>query len=137
MVKLFVVAVLCFISLTMMGQKRTELQSSIARGKAVFENTCLACHQADASGVPNLAPPLIKTSFVLGDKTKLINIILNGLKDVEIDGERYDNPMPAFDYLTDNEVADVLTYVRNNFNNKAGGLKADEVAIVRKSKKKE
>ncbi len=87
MVKLFVVAVLCFISLTTMGQKRTELQSSIARGKAVFENTCLACHQADASGVPNLAPPLIKTSFVLGDKTKLINIILNGLKDVEIDGD--------------------------------------------------
>jgi mono/diheme cytochrome c family protein len=120
-----------------MGQKRTELQSSIARGKAVFENTCLACHQADASGVPNLAPPLIKTSFVLGDKTKLINIILNGLKDVEIDGERYDNPMPAFDYLTDTEVADVLTYVRNNFGNKASFVKAEEVAIVRKSKKKE
>ena len=137
MLKLVAVAVVCSISVITMGQKRTELQSSIARVKAVFENTCLACHQADASGVPNLAPPLIKTSFVLGDKTKLINIILNGLKDVEIDGERYDNPMPAFDYLTDNEVADVLTYVRNNFNNKAGGVKTDEVAIVRKSKKKE
>jgi len=137
MLKLVVVAVVCSISVITMGQKRTELQSSIARGKAVFENTCLACHQADASGVPNLAPPLIKTSFVLGDKTKLINIILNGLKDVEIDGERYDNPMPAFDYLTDTEVADVLTYVRNNFGNKAGFVKAEEVAIVRKSKKKE
>jgi mono/diheme cytochrome c family protein len=118
-----------------MGQKRTELQSSIERGKVVFENTCLACHQADASGVPNLAPPLIKTSFVLGDKTRLINIVLKGLKDVEIDGERYDNPMPAFDFLTDSEVADVLTYVRNNFTNKAGGVKAEEVAMVRKSKK--
>ena len=137
MLKLVAIAVVCSISLTTMGQKRTELQSSIARGKAVFENTCLACHQADASGVPNLAPPLIKTSFVLGDKTKLINIVLNGLKDVEIDGERYDNPMPAFDYLTDNEVADVLTYVRNSFSNKAGGVKAEEVSIVRKSKKKE
>jgi len=137
MLKLVAIAVVSSISVTTMGQKRTELQSSIARGKAVFENTCLACHQADASGVPNLAPPLIKTSFVLGDKTKLINIILNGLKDVEIDGERYDNPMPAFDYLTDTEVADVLTYVRNNFGNKAGFVKAEEVAIVRKSKKKE
>ncbi|HMI67502.1 MAG TPA: cytochrome c [Cyclobacteriaceae bacterium] len=137
MLKLVAIAVMCSISVITMGQKRTDLQSSIARGKAVFENTCLACHQADASGVPNLAPPLIKTSFVLGDKTKLINIILNGLKDVEIDGERYDNPMPAFDYLTDTEVADVLTYVRNNFGNKAGVVKAEEVAIVRKSKKKE
>ena len=137
MLKLVAIAVMCSISVITMGQKRTDLQSSIARGKAVFENTCLACHQADASGVPNLAPPLIKTSFVLGDKTKLINIILNGLKDVEIDGERYDNPMPAFDYLTDTEVADVLTYVRNNFGNKAGFVKAEEVAIVRKSKKKE
>ena len=137
MLKLVAIAVMCSISVITMGQKRTDLQSSIARGKAVFENTCLACHQADASGVPNLAPPLIKTSFVLGDKTKLINIILNGLKDVEIDGERYDNPMPAFDYLTDTEVAEVLTYVRNNFGNKAGVVKAEEVAIVRKSKKKE
>jgi mono/diheme cytochrome c family protein len=65
----------------------------------------------------------------------LINIVLKGLKDVEIDGERYDNPMPAFDFLTDSEVADVLTYVRNNFTNKAGGVKTEEVAMVRKSKK--
>ena len=118
-----------------MGQNQTELKSSIERGKVVFENTCMACHQADGSGVPNLAPPLIKTSFVLGDKTRLINIVLKGLKDVEIDGESYDNPMPAFDYLSDTEVADVLTYVRNNFTNKASGVKAEEVSTARKSKK--
>jgi cytochrome c len=80
-----------------MGQNRTELKSSIERGRVVFEKSCLACHQADGSGVPNLAPPLIKTSFALGDKTRLINVILKGLKDTEIDGQRYDNPMPAFD----------------------------------------
>jgi mono/diheme cytochrome c family protein len=135
MYKLFAVAALCSFSLSAIGQKRTGLQSSIERGKDVFEKSCLACHQADASGVPNLAPPLIKTSFVLGDKTRLINVVLKGLKDVEIDGERYDNPMPAFDFLTDNEVADVLTYVRNNFSNKAGGVRPEEVATVRKSKK--
>ncbi len=132
---LFAVAALCSMSLKMAGQSRSEVQSSIERGKLAFEKSCLACHQADGSGVPNLAPPLIKTSFVLGDKTRLITIIIKGLKDVEIDGERYDNPMPAFDFLTDLEIADVLTYVRNNFKNKASGVKAEEVSIVRKSKK--
>lgn len=117
-----------------MGQHRTELQSSIERGKIVYDQYCLACHQTDGSGVPQLTPPLIKTSFVRGDKTNLINIILKGLRGLEIDGERYDNPMPVFDFLSDKEVADVLTYVRNNFTNKASGVKPEEVSSVRKSK---
>jgi len=45
-------------------------KQSIEKGKLVYEQYCLTCHQVDGSGVPNLNPPLIKTSFVLGDKKK-------------------------------------------------------------------
>ena len=104
-------------------------------GKALYEQTCLACHQADGSGVPNLAPPLIEGVFVNGDKAKLISIILNGLQDVEIKGEYYANPMPAFDYLSDAQIAEVLTYVRSNFKNKGEPITASEVKEVRALKK--
>jgi mono/diheme cytochrome c family protein len=106
-------------------------QTSIERGKVVFDTYCLACHQADGSGVPMLNPPLIKSAFVDGDKTKLIGIVLNGLQGVEVNGDFYDNPMPPFNTLTDVEIADVLTFVKNNFQNKPGVVKKEEVAKVR------
>lgn len=110
----------------------TPLAASIARGKVLYQNICLACHQADGSGVPRMNPPLIKTSFVLGDKTKLITIVLKGLNDdVEIEGEYYSNPMPPQAQLKDQEIADVLTFVRNSFGNKASAVQPAEVKAVR------
>ena len=97
--------------------EKKETATPLGRGKLVYAAYCLACHQADGSGVPNLAPPLIQGTFV-PDKQRLITIVLNGMQDVEIRGEVYANPMPAFDYLSDKEIADVLTFVRSNFDNK-------------------
>lgn len=108
---------------------------SITRGKMVYEQNCLACHQADGSGVPALAPPLIKGTFVGGDTAKLIEIILDGMQGVEINGEYYANPMPAFSFLSDQEIADVLTYVRNSFSNNAGEVTKEEVTQARNEKK--
>jgi len=111
--------------------------ASIARGKKVFETYCLACHQADGTGVPRLNPPLVKTSFVLGDKKMLIGIVLNGLdQEIEIDGDVYNNVMASHDFLKDQEIADVLTYVRNSFGNKASAISPEEVAAVRAARKK-
>jgi len=110
----------------------SPLAASIARGQRVYKNVCLTCHQADGGGVPNMNPPLSKTSYVLGDKKRLIGIVLNGLKGPnEIEGETYNNSMPAQAYLTDLNVADVLTYVRNNFGNKASAIGPDEVHALR------
>jgi mono/diheme cytochrome c family protein len=117
-----------------MGQQANAIQSSIENGKNIYEQNCLACHQSDGSGVPSLTPPLIKTSFVTGDKTNLIKILLNGLKDVEVNGGSYDNPMPPFEFLSDDDIASVLTYVRRNFGNKASSVKLEDVAKARASK---
>lgn len=112
-----------------------ELLAAIGRGKSVYAQTCLTCHQADGGGVPNLNPPLIKTTYVLGDKSQLARIVLNGLKvPVEIDGDTYSNAMPAQNHLNDQQIADVLTYVRNSFGNKASQVRVAEVKAVRAGK---
>jgi len=111
------------------------IQSSITRGQAVYAQSCATCHQADGAGVPGINPPLIKTEYVLGDKNRLINIVLKGLnKELEIDGETYTNAMPPQSQLTDQQIADVLTFVRNNFSNKAGAVTAAQVKMLRGKK---
>ncbi len=108
--------------------------ASMAAGKLIYGQNCISCHQVDGYGVQNMNPPLIKTSYVLGDKTRLINILLNGLSHQEIDGETYQNVMPSHDFLTDQQIADVLTYVRNSFGNKASAVKLAEVKTLRVKK---
>ena len=109
-----------------------SIAASVARGKKVYETYCLACHQADGTGVQRMNPPLVKTQWVLGDKKRLLGIVLNGMDEpIEIDGETYSNIMAPHDFLKDQEVADVLTYVRNSFGNKASAVTAAEVKAAR------
>ncbi|MBF9237952.1 cytochrome c [Hymenobacter sp. BT683] len=110
--------------------------ASLAAGKALYAQSCLSCHQADGGGVDRMNAPLTQTTWVLGDKTRLVKVMLNGMQGVEVDGEKYANVMPAFDYLTDQQLADVLTYVRNSFGNKASALSGAEVKAVRATNKK-
>ena len=122
---------------TASSTSKADLSASISRGKVVYESQCRSCHQADGGGVPNMNPPLIKTSYVLGNKNRLIKIVVEGFKErVEIDGETFSNIMPPHPTLTDQQVADVLTYVRNSFGNKASAVKPSEVKTVRASLKK-
>jgi mono/diheme cytochrome c family protein len=101
-------------------------------GKKMYNQVCMSCHLVDGAGVPGLNPPLVKTDWVTGDKKRLINVVLKGLYDpIQIGGEEYVNPMPAMPQLTDQQVADVLTYVRNSFGNKASAVTAAEVKAQR------
>ncbi|HEY2728242.1 MAG TPA: cytochrome c [Parafilimonas sp.] len=112
------------------------VQTSKQRGNALYKKYCLTCHQADGSGVPKMNPPLIKTSYITGDKTKLIKWVLQGsVQHIQIDGEDYSNNMPAQNYLTDQQIADVLTYARSSFGNKATAVLPSEVKDVRTSLK--
>ncbi|WP_439505653.1 c-type cytochrome [Sediminibacterium sp.] len=104
-------------------------------GKKVYDMYCQACHQADGNGVPRLNPPLAGTVYVTGSKTRLIDIVLKGLSDpLEINGEEYNNPMAAHSFLTDQQIADVLTYIRNSFGNKADIVTVAEVKKQRAKK---
>ena len=114
----------------------TSLKTSIARGKEIYLTQCLACHQVDGGGVPHLNPPLDGSANVKGkDKTKLILTVLNGLKGVELEDETYSAIMVPHKELTDQQIADVLTYVRNSWSNKASQVTAAEVKAVRAKNK--
>jgi len=109
-------------------------KGSLNAGKAIYTQSCVTCHQADGGGVGNLNPSIIKTSYVLGNKTRLINVVLKGLSQQDVDGEKYSNAMPPLNYLTDKQIADVLTYVRNSFGNKASVVTAEDVKKTRGKK---
>ena len=107
--------------------------ASAARGKTVYLQRCMVCHQADGGGVPKLNAPLDASSAVNGsDVSKLIKYIVKGFADrVEIDGELYSNAMPAAADLTDQQIADVLTFIRSNWSNKAGPVTTLQVKQTR------
>jgi glucose/arabinose dehydrogenase len=106
--------------------------TELLAGKQVYDKFCVACHMNNGKGAPGMNPPLAATDFVTGDKKRLIGIILNGLSEpTVINGETYNNAMPSHAFLTDQQIADVLTYIRNTFGNKAEGIKPEEVLAAR------
>lgn len=101
-------------------------------GQAVYNKYCLICHQSNGSGVPGLNSPLIGTEYVLGDKNRLLKIILNGSEDgLELNDSEYANVMPSFRALSDEQIAEVATYIRNSFGNNGSLIDAKDVKEVR------
>ena len=131
----FYLAALLVFSVTACTKKSSDaevaLSTSVSSGEKVYKQYCLTCHQIDGGGAPPMNPSLIKTSFVLGTADKLVPVVLNGMSGQEIDGEYYQNIMPPLTFLTDKEIADVLTYVRNSFGNTAPMITEGEVKVVR------
>lgn len=120
-------------------KQQPGITASVQRGKQVYVLTCLTCHQEDGMGVQRMNPTLVKTKWVLGDKKALCGIVLHGLNggEIEIDGDYFHNRMPPqASLLTDQQIADVLTYVRNSFGNKAGAVTLADVRAARSVKKK-
>jgi mono/diheme cytochrome c family protein len=111
--------------------KKSPFRLSIDSGRKIYTLQCLACHQIDGLGAPPMNPPLTGKR-VLGEKKKLIEIVILGLAThEEIDGTKYQNVMPPHPEMKDQEIADVLTYIRNSFGNKAQSVKASEVKSAR------
>ncbi len=104
-------------------------------GKKIYETRCLVCHQADGGGVPNMNAPLDGSSNLVGnDIARLVKIIRYGYNErIALDGYYYTNAMTANPDLKDADIADVLSYVRNNWTNKASNI---TVAQVQQAKRK-
>jgi mono/diheme cytochrome c family protein len=133
----FIVLLVAVAGIMIAAQTKPVPKKNMEAGKKVYDTYCLVCHQQDGAGVPRMNPPLIKTSFVLGDKKKLINIVLKGMnEEVEIEGNYYTNVMAPHDFLQDQEIADLLSFVRNSFGNKASMVSAAEVKAERAKIKK-
>ncbi len=109
-----------------------EVTQKVEAGKQVYTQYCLACHQADGNGVQGAFPPLSQSDWVNGDNTRLITVLLNGLQGpIEVKGQQYNSMMPTHSFLSDEQIADVLTYVRNSFDNDGGEITLEEVKKTR------
>lgn len=112
-----------------------QTEELVHPGKAVYTKYCLTCHQADGSGVPGMHPPLGPGSWTGKDPKELIAIMMKGLSGkIEVDGEIYKGFMPSHAQLTDEEIADVLTYIRISFGNSFDPVDAALVKKVRSGK---
>ena len=111
------------LSLPIFGQ---DLASSISRGQTVYEINCQACHMATGLGIEGVFPPLVGTK-ILSEKTRLIQVIVNGISGpIEVLGVSYNGMMNGYP-LSDEEVADVLTYIRNTWGNKGDQIRPGEI----------
>ncbi len=113
----------------------THTEEHLVEGQKLYMANCATCHRPDGQGVEGLIPPLSRTDWVTGDKGRLIQLILNGLSDpIVVNGIKYEHEMPSFAHLSDDQLANILTFIRQSFENNAGAVIAGEVYEERKRK---
>lgn len=107
--------------------KTRTFEERMALGERVFNQICAACHQPNGMGVPSAFPPLAKSDFLMADTDRAIHIIVNGLQGpIVVNGKKFNSVMPAVK-LSNDEIANVLTYVRNSFGNEGGKVSRQQV----------
>ena len=108
-----------------------SLPESVKRGKSVYEGNCISCHMENGEGLEGAFPPLAKTGR-LTDKKRLVKIIYNGLEGpITVNGKEYNNQMNPL-ALSEQEVTDVLNYIRNSWGNKHQQMKVSEIKELAK-----
>lgn len=101
-------------------------------GQKIYNTYCASCHQQNGLGDGNRFPPLVGAEQVTGDKGQLISILLKGLQgEISVKGKSYNDVMPAYNFLSDKELSELLTFVRERFGNGASPIRRDEVERIR------
>lgn len=104
----------------------------IAKGKQVYMQTCFVCHQVDAQGLAGQIPPLAASDYLMADKERSIRWVLQGGSgEITVNNKKYNGVMAPLNNLTDEEVSNVLTFIRNSFGNTGDSVTIDEVRRVR------
>lgn len=103
-------------------------------GQALFAGTCSTCHQPNGQGMEGVFPPLAKSDWIAADPTRLPRVILHGLNGpLKVNGKDYASVMPPMSQLTDDEVANISTYVLNSWGNPGGRVTTEQAAQARKA----
>lgn len=136
--KLFPVLFASVITSSQLHAQDATLEARKQAGQQVYATICLACHQPTGAGLPGMFPPLAGSDWITAKKPdRLIRLVLHGVAGpISVNGRPFPTPapiMPPQSTLTDQQVADVLTYVRAAFGNGATQVSAGEVAAVRQA----
>lgn len=124
------------VSKTNVSEKTSTIKKEILnnpdKGKIIYNKVCVACHQAEGQGIPNAFPPLAKSDYLNKDVNKAIKVVANGLSgEINVNGKKYNSVMPNPN-LSDQDIADVLTYVYSSWGN---SKKVVTTAMVKAQKK--
>ena len=117
------------------GGEQPEQLSPKDRGKKIFAANCQTCHQANGQGIPGQYPPLAGSEFTTGGSRRMGMIVLKGLQGpVKVKGQQYGTAVmqPWDKTLTDQKIADVMTYERSDWGNQASPVTAEQIAALRK-----
>lgn len=107
------------------------LEDRMKMGKTVYTQSCAACHQPDGAGIPGAFPPLAKSDFLNADKKRAIGIVKNGLTgEITVNGSKYNSVMPSLG-LSDEDIANVLTYIYGSWDNSKKVVTPQESAAVK------
>jgi mono/diheme cytochrome c family protein len=110
-----------------------ERTMNIDKGEQLYNTYCRSCHQGNGMGDGNRYPPLVNSEWVNGDKKRLISVLLKGLEGpIKVLGKEYNNVMPKFNFLNNQQLADLMTYVRKSYSNNKSPVNKEEVANARK-----
>lgn len=111
-----------------------EQQQMFEEGKKLFSVTCAACHQLHGNGMEGLAPPLAGSEWANGSVDRIIRIVLHGLNGpITVEGKQYNLVMPGLPVFNDQQIASILTYVRNEWENSASPVQPEKVREVREA----
>ena len=106
---------------------------TMKRGQAVYNRTCLACHQPTGLGLPPVFPPLAGSEWIAKGASIAVRNILHGMQGpVTVKGATYNGVMPPVSGLSDKDIADVVTYVNNSWGNTGPTVTDAEVAAIKK-----
>ncbi len=132
---------LLVLSFSSSAQDAAPAAESLTRGQTVYMQVCFACHQPTGLGLPGMFPPLASSDWVGTKKPdRMIRMVLHGFTGpLTLNGKPFTTPAPMMPpqgaMLSDKQIADVLTYVRSSFGNKASAVTPDQVQAVRDSEK--
>jgi nitrite reductase (NO-forming) len=109
------------------------VDEQIKAGQALFAGTCSTCHQSNGQGLAGVFPPLAKSDYIAQDPMRIADAVLRGLSGpVKVNGQAFNSVMPPFGQLTDDEIANIGTYLLNSWDNPGGRITKDQVAQRRK-----
>ena len=109
-----------------------EQQLLFDSGKQTYAGLCTACHQPTGKGLEGLAPPLADSEWVNGDPERIIKVVMHGLRGpIKVKGLSYNYDMPAAGFLSDEQIAGVLTYIRREWDHEAAPVPLDLVQKIR------
>jgi mono/diheme cytochrome c family protein len=110
-----------------------EDTSPMAVGKKLYDGNCASCHQKSGAGQPGSYPPMVGSEWVLGSKPMLASILLDGVAGpLSVHGGEFgSNVMPAWASLSDENLADIMTYIRGTWGNTGDAAKAEDVTAAR------